>query len=79
MMAWSQIEVVCGRLMADIINLQFPIAQTIFDRVGTREQIGILRGLIEDVADTEQQQRLDALMRDVETMSEKRNKIAHAS
>jgi len=79
MTAWSQIEGMCGFLFCEIAQLDPKATRIIFDRIGSREQISILRALVDGIVIADERDRIADLMDRVEKLSEKRNKIAHGS
>lgn len=78
MTAWSQAESLCGFLFRVLSQISYEIANTIFDRVGTREQIEIVAELIESMPDPDRRARGVAALKEVEDISKARNKIVHA-
>ncbi|RWP46724.1 hypothetical protein [Mesorhizobium sp.] len=78
MTAWSQVESLCGFLFRELSQIRYEIANTIFDRIGAREQIEILAELIELITATEQRASAATAIKEVEEIAKARNKIVHA-
>jgi len=78
MTAWSQTESLCGFLFRELSQISYEIANTIFDRIGTREQIEILTEFVDLIPDPERKGRGTSALKEVEDISKARNKIVHA-
>lgn len=78
MTAWSQTESLCGFLFRELSQISYEIANTIFDRIGTREQIEILAELVDLIPDGDRNSRAAVALKEVEDISKARNKIVHA-
>lgn len=76
--AWSQTESICGFLFRELSQISYAIANTIFDRIGVREQIEILTELVATIPDAERNERALMALKEVEELSKVRNKIVHA-
>ncbi|PZO00718.1 MAG: hypothetical protein DCF29_16545 [Alphaproteobacteria bacterium] len=79
MTVWSQVETLCAFHFRKLAQAQEGLAQIIFDHVGMREQIDILSDLAETLPQEDDRDRMLRLMKDVDGLSVKRNKIVHAS
>ena len=78
MTAWSQTESLCGFLFRELSQIRHEIANIVFDRIGTREQIEILAELAALIPDNGRSSRAAAALKEVEYISKARNKIVHA-
>ena len=78
MTVWSQIQGICGFLFKEFTGIPPETAQIIFDRIGTKEQIEILDAIFATFQDENERASGERLMRQVEAISVRRNKIVHS-